>query len=98
MSTLTALPATLAPPLELDPAEAEVELLDVAELVGEALLELLEFDEPQPARRATTPASAKREARFMGSRLLGPALPPLLNWSAGMSGHSKWHSIKHKKA
>ena len=79
MSTLTVLPATLAPPVALDPADAEVELLEVAELVGEAPLELLEFEEPQPARTATVPASAKREARFMASRLLGSALPPLLN-------------------
>ena len=56
------------PPLPLEAADADVEALEVAELVAppdDALLELLELDDPQPARSATTTGSARREARFM---------------------------------
>jgi YebC/PmpR family DNA-binding regulatory protein len=96
MSTVVEPP--LPPP---EAADADVEALDVAELVAppdDALLELLELDDPQPARSATTTGSARREARFMSGRLPVRAMPSPLNWIDRMSGHSKWHSIKHKKA
>jgi YebC/PmpR family DNA-binding regulatory protein len=89
------------PVLPPEAADADVEALDVAELVAppdDALLELLELDDPQPARSATTTGSARREARFMSGRLPVRAVPSPLNWTDRMSGHSKWHSIKHKKA
>jgi YebC/PmpR family DNA-binding regulatory protein len=54
--------------------------------------------EPHPASAMSTAGSARREARFMIRRLPVRAMPPLLNSNTGMSGHSKWHSIKHKKA
>jgi YebC/PmpR family DNA-binding regulatory protein len=95
-------PETEAPP---DGAEADVEALDVAELVDdepelpELELELeLELDEPQPARARRAAASPGRRTRFMGRSLPVQPMPSCLDSSFVMSGHSKWHSIKHKKA
>jgi len=78
MVTLTALPppAGEAPPDGAD-AEAEVEALDVAELVGDdpELPELeLELDDPQPATASTVRARTNSGERFMGGRLPGPRL------------------------
>ena len=90
-------PETEAPP---DGAEADVEALEVAELVGEEpeLPELeLELDDPQPASASSVRTRPARKVRFM-ARSLPSGQAACLDSYFAMSGHSKWHSIKHKKA
>jgi YebC/PmpR family DNA-binding regulatory protein len=91
-------PETEAPP---DGAEADVEALEVAELVGEepVLPELeLELDDPHPASASSVRARPARKVRFMARSLPLRPRPSCLDSYFAMSGHSKWHSIKHKKA
>jgi YebC/PmpR family DNA-binding regulatory protein len=80
-----------APP-ELEP---EAPLLVELEAAGAELDELDELDELEPQAARVTAAITR--GRMASGRLMGgsvPARPRLTH----MSGHSKWHSIKHKKA
>jgi YebC/PmpR family DNA-binding regulatory protein len=77
---------TLIAPPELAGAAGVLEL----ELELEVELEL----EPQPASASATSGRARSEVRVTYGSLPRQGLLDL----ALMSGHSKWHSIKHKKA
>jgi YebC/PmpR family DNA-binding regulatory protein len=82
------------PPEALAPPDALV--LVVLLLLGAALevADELELElEPHPARASAISASTGSRSRLINLSL--PGAP--LNWKE-MSGHSKWHSIKHKKA
>ena len=68
---------------------ADEELGAVPEVLVELGLELELALEPQPVR-----ASSSAEARSEVTSFIAPAYLDFIY----MSGHSKWHSIKHKKA
>jgi YebC/PmpR family DNA-binding regulatory protein len=83
--------STVAPELG---AAAGVEAAGVDDGAALDVLEALELDfelEPHPASAIRATTSVGRVARFMSTQYLYLDSYP-------MSGHSKWHSIKHKKA